>query len=139
MAPSSSDLLGSILSREPHLWGGGDMNILSVQIQPRHMLARPHPSHLACSCCHSGCTLGTRLSPSTHILSLSVSLSSPHVAGPQVGGCLRFCDAGRLRRQRKRMAEKRQGLRGWWIGCNLEFSRIPTVALPSHVSLGKRL
>lgn len=42
-APSSSNLLGSILSREPHLWGRGNRNILSAQIQPRHMPAQPRP------------------------------------------------------------------------------------------------
>lgn len=65
-APSSSDLLGSILSREPHLWGRGNMNILSAQIQPRHMLARPHPAHLASSGCHTGHALGTPLFPHAH-------------------------------------------------------------------------
>lgn len=62
-APSSSDLLGSILSREPHLWDRGNMNIPSAQIQPRHMLAQPHPAHLARSCCHTGHALGTMLLP----------------------------------------------------------------------------
>lgn len=50
------------------------MNILSAAIQPRHMLTRPHPSHLARSCCHDGHTLGTTLS------------SLPHQPAPQVGG-----------------------------------------------------
>lgn len=65
-APSSSDLLGSILSREPHLWGRGNMNILLAQIQTRHMLAQPHPAHLAGSDCHSGPALGTPLFPHAH-------------------------------------------------------------------------
>lgn len=62
-APSSSNLLGSILSRQPHLWGRGNGNILSARIQPRHMPAQPHPAHLAWSCCHVGRALGTRLFP----------------------------------------------------------------------------
>ena len=64
-APSGSDLLGSLLSKEPHLWGRGNRSILSAQIQPRHTLARPHPAHLACSCCHTGRTsdTDTRLFP----------------------------------------------------------------------------
>lgn len=67
-APSSSNLLGSILSREPHLWGRGNRNILSAQIQPRHMPAQPHPAHLAWSCCHVGRALGTRLFPGPALL-----------------------------------------------------------------------
>lgn len=74
-APSSSNLLGSILSREPHLWGRGNGNILSAQIQPRHMPAQPRPAHLAWSCCHLGRALGTRLVPAPAPL-----------PRPQVGG-----------------------------------------------------
>lgn len=52
----------------------GNVNILSAAIQPRHMFAQPHPSHLARSCCHDGHALGTMLS------------SLPQEPGPQVGG-----------------------------------------------------
>lgn len=46
------------------------------------MLAQPHPAHLACSCCHIGRALGTRLFPHP---------TPPHLPGPQVGDC--FCGA----------------------------------------------
>lgn len=39
------------------------MNILSAGIQPRHMLAQPHPAHFARSGCHTGHALGTLLFP----------------------------------------------------------------------------
>lgn len=84
-APSSSNLLGSILSREPHLWGRGNRNILSAQIQPRHMPAQPHPAHLAWSCCQVGRALGTRLFPNPSPLAKAtgVWLHSSWVVGEQ--------------------------------------------------------
>lgn len=59
----SSNLLGSILSREPHLWGRGNGNILSAQIQLRHMPAQPRPALLAWSCCHLGRALWHQAGP----------------------------------------------------------------------------
>lgn len=84
-APSSSNLLGSILSREPHLWGRGKRNILSAQIEPRHMPAQPHPAHLAWSCCQVGRALGTRLFPNPSPLAKAtgVWLHSSPVVGAQ--------------------------------------------------------
>lgn len=58
------------------------MNILLAAIQPRRMFAQPHPSHLACSCCHDGHALGTMLS----------SLS--HEPGTQVGGSVLVMPGG---------------------------------------------
>lgn len=70
------------------------MNILLAAIQPRHMFAQPHPSHLACSCCHDGHALGTKLS------------SLPHEPGPQVGGSVLVMPRGIGRTERE---DRREG------------------------------
>lgn len=125
-APSSSDLLGSILSSEPHLWGRGNMNILSAQIQPRHMLAQPHPSHLACSCCHTGHTLGTMFPP------------APTPLARATGGWLMLVGLKEPRRNRGRGWERRGKGRGAGReqsverrGCDLEPCGSLALPLPS--------
>lgn len=74
------------------------MNILSAAIQPGHMFAQPHPSHLACSCCHDGHALGTALS------------SLPHEPEPQVGGSLLVMPRGI---GRTKQGDGKEEGRGW--------------------------
>lgn len=74
------------------------MNILSAAIQPRHMFAQPHPSHLACSCSHDGHALGTMLS------------SLPHEPGPQGGGSVFVVPRGIGRTKQE---DGREEARGW--------------------------
>lgn len=99
-APSSSDLLDSLLSREPHPWGRGNRSVLSAQVQPTHTLA-----HLPGPILHiKPVAVATLAAPPTP----GCSPTLPHLPGPQVVA-LFFRDCRSLGGQRKRMGEKREG------------------------------